>query len=53
MDTGEIAVSDVNYAWFWIDEDTGTLYEYYDKGYTGPEFSLKDGVDLEVYFVAY
>ncbi len=51
-DTGEIAVGNVMYAVFFLDEKTGELYEYYDKTYTGPQFRLKDGADLEVVLIA-
>lgn len=52
VDTGEIAVSNVYYACFWLDETTGELTMYYDKDYAGPQFALRDGVDLEVYLSA-
>ena len=51
-DTGEIAVGNVLYAAFFVDETTGELYEYYDKAYTGPQFQLRDGADLEVILIA-
>lgn len=51
-DTGEIAVGNVMYAVFFLDETTGELYEYYDKTYTGPQFRLRDGADLEVVLIA-
>lgn len=51
-DTGEIAVGNVMYAVFFLDETTGELYEYYDKAYTGPQFQLRDEADLEVVLIA-
>ncbi len=52
QDTGKIAVGNVMYAVFFLDEKTGELYEYYDKAYTGPQFQLRDGADLEVVLIA-
>lgn len=47
VDTGESARSDVMYATFEIDIETGELVMYTPDGYTGPVFSLSDGF-LEV-----
>ena len=47
VDTEESARSDVMYATFEIDIETGELVMYTPDGYTGPVFSLSDGF-LEV-----
>lgn len=52
QDTGEVAVGNVMYAVFWLNPETGDLYEYYDKDYTGPQFELVNGADLEVVLFA-
>ena len=48
VDTGEIAIGNVMYAVFFMDPGTGELYMVYDREYTGPEFRLINGADLEV-----
>lgn len=47
VDTGRIAVSNVYYATFWLNEEDGNLYMHYHINYDGPQFRL-DGTDLVV-----
>lgn len=52
QDSGEIAIGNVLYAVFYLDEASGELWEYTDKEYFGPQFELVNDADLEVVLYA-